>query len=235
MLLEKQLAQTLGIQPSDSHIGDRMVASAVIFATLVGLATLSFKTDPVEPEPANQEQSIDHDRSQKEWSSRSAGSEYTRISPESMKAISLHIANKWRVGYIQSTRVVSMADEAAQKTNLDVKLILAVIAQESSFDPTAKSQVGAEGLMQVWRKWHHEKYAGINIATPPQNVIIGSSILREYLDTEKGDVVEALQRYNGNKKDATKNYASNVLTYQSEFERVNYQTEPQKPKRLGNF
>lgn len=77
-------------------------------------------------------------------------------------------------------------------------LVLAVIEVESRFDQYAVSRVGAQGVMQVMPFWKKE------IGRPDDNLIdletnlkYGITILRHYLDREKGRWPEALARYNG--------------------------------------
>jgi len=86
----------------------------------------------------------------------------------------------------------------AARVELPPELILAVIEVESNFDPYAVSVAGAIGLMQVMPFWRQE------IGRPDDNLIrvgtnlrYGCTILRFYLDKEKGDLRRALGRYNG--------------------------------------
>jgi len=86
----------------------------------------------------------------------------------------------------------------AARVELPPELILALIEVESNFDPYAISVAGALGLMQVMPFWREE------IGRPDDNLIkidtnlrYGCTILRFYLDKEKGDLRRALGRYNG--------------------------------------
>ena len=86
----------------------------------------------------------------------------------------------------------------AKRVELPPELILAVIEVESNFDRYAVSVAGALGLMQVMPFWKNE------IGRPDDNLIridtnlrYGCTILRFYLDKEKGDLRRALGRYNG--------------------------------------
>ena len=86
----------------------------------------------------------------------------------------------------------------AARAELPPELILAVIEVESNFDPYAISVAGALGLMQVMPFWRDE------IGRPDDNLIrldtnlrYGCTILKFYLDKEKGDLRRALGRYNG--------------------------------------
>lgn len=86
----------------------------------------------------------------------------------------------------------------ATRAKLRPELVLAVIEIESRFDHYAISRAGALGLMQVMPFWLKE------IGRPEDNLFdihtnlrMGCTILRYYLDKEKGDLTHALARYNG--------------------------------------
>ena len=86
----------------------------------------------------------------------------------------------------------------AKRAELEPELVLAVIQIESAFDPYAVSVVGAQGMMQVMPFWKNE------IGRPDDNLIdmktnlrYGTTILKHYLDREKGNLANALARYNG--------------------------------------
>ncbi len=86
----------------------------------------------------------------------------------------------------------------AKRANLEPELVLAVIQIESAFNPYAVSVVGAQGMMQVMPFWKKE------IGRPDDNLInletnlrYGCTILKHYLDREKGNIAPALARYNG--------------------------------------
>lgn len=87
---------------------------------------------------------------------------------------------------------------ASTKVQLQPELILAVIQIESSFNPYAVSRVGAQGLMQVMPFWKKEiGSTDDNLIDTETNLHYGSTILKRYLDREKGDHANALARYNG--------------------------------------
>jgi len=86
----------------------------------------------------------------------------------------------------------------ARRAGLDPQLILGIIQVESGFKKYAVSKAGAYGYMQVmpfWRKLigdpSHDLF---HLRT---NLRYGCTILRHYLDIEKGNYFRALGRYNG--------------------------------------
>ena len=86
----------------------------------------------------------------------------------------------------------------ATRADLPPELVLAVIDVESNFDRYAISVKGARGLMQIMPFWLDE------IGRPNDNLIqigtnlrFGCTILKYYVDMEKGDLKRALGRYNG--------------------------------------
>lgn len=86
----------------------------------------------------------------------------------------------------------------ATRAGLDPHLVLALIEVESGFRKYAVSRAGARGYMQVMPFW--VKLIGSpehNLFHLRTNLRYGCTILRYYLDLEKGDLYRALGRYNG--------------------------------------
>lgn len=86
----------------------------------------------------------------------------------------------------------------ATRAGLDPQLVLSVIQVESGFKKYAVSHAGARGYMQVMPFWvgviGHQNH---NLFHLRLNLRYGCTILRHYLDKEKGDYFRALGRYNG--------------------------------------
>jgi len=73
------------------------------------------------------------------------------------------------------------------------------------------SQAGAVGLMQVMPFWPRQLgMSNAQLVHIPQNIRMGSTILRFYLDRERGDYTRALARYNGSV--GRRHYADLVLS-----------------------
>jgi len=86
----------------------------------------------------------------------------------------------------------------ATRAGLFPELVLAVIDVESNFNRYAISRAGAMGLMQIMPFWLDEiGKPGDNLFDLKTNLRLGCTILRYYLDKEKGDLTRALARYNG--------------------------------------
>lgn len=86
----------------------------------------------------------------------------------------------------------------ATRAGLDPQIILGLIHVESRFNKYAVSSVGARGFMQVMPFWVDiigEKQH--NLFHMRTNLRYGCTILRHYLDIEKGNLFRALGRYNG--------------------------------------
>ncbi|MGZ6143932.1 MAG: transglycosylase SLT domain-containing protein [Myxococcales bacterium] len=77
----------------------------------------------------------------------------------------------------------------------DPDLVLAIIAEESRFNPDAVSPVGAVGLMQVMPQW--EKVLGIqgSLKDPETSIKYGLQVLGFYMEMYK-DIEMALTAYN---------------------------------------
>lgn len=86
----------------------------------------------------------------------------------------------------------------ATRAGLDPQLVLALIQVESGFKKYAVSSVGARGYMQVMPFWVRTiGTSDHNLFHLRLNLRYGCTILRHYLDIEKGDLYRALGRYNG--------------------------------------
>jgi len=86
----------------------------------------------------------------------------------------------------------------ASRAELPPELVLAVIDIESRFDRFAISRSGAQGLMQIMPFWLQEVgHPEDNLMDIRTNLRMGCTILRYYLDMEKGNLRRALARYNG--------------------------------------
>ncbi|TCS36897.1 transglycosylase-like protein with SLT domain [Paucimonas lemoignei] len=96
---------------------------------------------------------------------------------------------------------LSTAWYEARRAGLDPALVLGLIQVESAFRKYAVSPVGAHGYMQVMPFWTRvigdgERSKLFHMQT---NLRYGCSILRMYIDMEKGNLYLALGRYNGSR------------------------------------
>jgi soluble lytic murein transglycosylase-like protein len=90
--------------------------------------------------------------------------------------------------------IMDVVDEASKKYGVDKELILAIIKQESNFDPKAVSYVGACGLMQLMP----ETAKDLGVSDPfdiRQNIMGGTKYIKQLLDQFK-DIKLALAAYN---------------------------------------
>ena len=95
-------------------------------------------------------------------------------------------------------KLLTLVHLEASRVELPPELILAVIEVESNFDRYAISVAGALGLMQIMPFWLDEiGRPNDNLLHTDTNLRYGCTILRFYLDKEKGDLRRALGRYNG--------------------------------------
>lgn len=131
------------------------------------------------------------------------------------------LSKRYRVADEAIDMLVSATYLTAKETKLDPLLILSVIAIESRFNPFSESPVGAQGLMQVMSKIHHEKFSdlgGIKAALNPiANIKVGAMILKEYV-SNAGSIEAGLKRYVGAAENETDGgYGSLVM---AEYKRL---------------
>ena len=96
-----------------------------------------------------------------------------------------------------------LVDAKASKNGLDPFLVLAVMRQESWFNPDANSRSDARGLMQLLpvtaSKMAHESGAialPINLYDPNSNVELGTAYLHKLMVMFGGDQIRAVAAYN---------------------------------------
>lgn len=139
-------------------------------------------------------------------------------------ALARHIATLYRQPLAQIARIVDAAFETGAKLGVPPGLLLAIVAQESSFDARARSGYGALGLMQVVPRFHQDKVQRIEhpdgLLHPEANLEVGARVLREYW-FGSGDLVRALERYSG----GARRYAQKVFANWQQFESVRAQPD----------
>ncbi len=116
-----------------------------------------------------------------------------------LTAMSNRLPRRWKPDYRQRVEFLQAVRYEAQRAGLDPHLVLGLIEVESYFRRYAISHAGARGYMQVMPFW-----AGVIGDGDPSklfdlrtNLRYGCTILRHYLDIERGDLFRALGRYNG--------------------------------------
>ncbi|WP_229257226.1 lytic transglycosylase domain-containing protein [Duganella callida] len=142
-------------------------------------------------------------------------------SEKQQKWVTSWLSKRYRVAGDATNMLVSTAYLTAREIKLDPLLILAVMAIESGLNPFAESPMGAQGLMQVMSKVHHEKFQDMGGAqaalNPVANIRVGALILKDYV-TRGGSVEAGLKSYVGaGAFDNDEGYGSKVL---AEYQRL---------------
>ena len=90
--------------------------------------------------------------------------------------------------------IAGLVKRVAQEEGVDENLFMALVYQESRFNPCARSPVGAIGLSQLMPGTAQD--LGVNPHDIEDNLRGGARYLRKQLDTYNGDVNKALAAYN---------------------------------------
>jgi len=139
-------------------------------------------------------------------------------------AVAYWIARRYNVAPEPISRLVQEAWAVGQRVDMEPTLVLAVMAIESGFNPFAQSHVGAQGLMQVMTRIHHDKYeifGGQNAAFDPvTNLRVGVQVLKDCI-RRAGSLEGGLKYYVGaaNLVDDG-GYATKVLAEQAYLRQV---------------
>ena len=121
----------------------------------------------------------------------------------------------------------SVIYDEAKKNNLPPELVAAVVHTESKFNPTAKSRVGALGLMQLVPRTGRWMGAS-NLFDPVQNIQAGAKYLKYLSDQFDGDQQKVVAAYNAGPGNVqrfngvppfreTRNYVSRVQNFQQDL------------------
>jgi soluble lytic murein transglycosylase-like protein len=117
--------------------------------------------------------------------------------------------------------------DEAKKNDLPPELVAAVVHTESKFVPTARSNRGAVGLMQLvptTGRW----LGASNLNDPAQNIQAGAKYLRYLTDRFSGDQQKAIAAYNAGEGNVrrfhgvppfreTRNYIQRVRSFQQDL------------------
>lgn len=133
------------------------------------------------------------------------------------------LARKYRVAAEPLAALVAEAHVLGRQLGLDPALLLAVMAQESRFNPLAASPWGAHGLMQVLTRVHEDKFephGGPQAAFDPlSNLRVGAQILHEAV-RRAGSVPGGLRLYVGAVTQDAQDYTVRVLSERERLRRV---------------
>ena len=117
--------------------------------------------------------------------------------------------------------------QEAKKNDLKPELVAAVVQAESRFKPTARSGVGARGLMQLMPKTGRWMGAR-DLNNPSQNVAAGTKYLKYLNERFDGNETKVIAAYNAGEGNVrrfggvppfkeTRNYVTKVRNYEREF------------------
>jgi membrane-bound lytic murein transglycosylase B len=127
-------------------------------------------------------------------------------------------------------KIYNAVDTASKKYGVDSNLILAIIKQESGFDPNSTSSCGASGLMQLMP----QNFAHVGVTDEydvDQNINGGTKLLKEYLDKFNGNKELALMAYNGGPGTMQKRGVSSA----TDLYKMPQETQNYVPKVMGYY
>lgn len=134
---------------------------------------------------------------------------------EKINKLTSYISINYKVPEIEAKEIVSSTYQQSIEKGVDPLLVLSLIEVESAFNKNVRSKYGAVGLTQVIPKSHPEEVAqsqniSRNISDVKANIFVGVNVLKKYLNLQKGNVVLALQAYNGSLRDKKTKYYKKI-------------------------
>jgi len=135
------------------------------------------------------------------------------------------LSDEYSVDHQELSNIWDIVLEETHDYSIDPFLMMALIQEESSYNKTARSHMGALGLTQVMPKVHAARLGkGEQLTDMRVSVRVGVEVLNEYIKIEKGNIPRALQRYNGSLKDKRQKYARHILFEKSKLEALHIQS-----------
>lgn len=110
---------------------------------------------------------------------------------------------------VKDQRILNAIEKYSKKYDMDKNLIIAVIKQESDFNPNCVSSAGAMGLMQLMPE-NCTEYGVSNPYNIEQNIDAGIRHLKDMIKIQKGDLMLGLASYNAGPGTLRKRNVTNV-------------------------
>jgi soluble lytic murein transglycosylase-like protein len=131
---------------------------------------------------------------------------------------------------VDMQKIYNAVSTASKKYGVDSNLILAIIKQESGFDPNSTSSCGASGLMQIMPQ--NFAHAGVTDEYDvDQNINGGTKLFKEYLNKFDGNTEMALMAYNGGPGTMQKRGVSSA----ADLYKMPQETQNYVPKVMGYY
>ncbi|WP_434715587.1 transglycosylase SLT domain-containing protein [Paraburkholderia sp. A3RO-2L] len=167
-----------------------VLMSAVVMASIPGLQYTTWAPHGVQPTPVELTQ---------------PGPVLQTQDGMDQATLTSYLAANWNLQRPYASQVASGMLTSSKRNGLDLTLLMAVAATESSFNHSVGNPGGGNdprkpfGIMQVAGQFHPEKFPQREVrrTTVKENIEIGAQVLKEYLASEGGNERRALLRYNG--------------------------------------
>ncbi|AJG97047.2 lytic transglycosylase [Clostridium beijerinckii] len=227
---------------SNSTSGEKDLAFQLVMKNLLESSKKSKENGNAESNGNTKEVTSETTSSEKLNSNNAARVGQTYVTGQNLEEIPMVLTNNY-IGFTRNSesalsnksgadikKIYSAVDDAAKKYGVDPNLILAVIKQESDFDPNSTSGVGAAGLMQIMP----ENFSHLGITDGydvEQNVNGGTKLLKEYLDKYNGSSELALMAYNGGPGTMQRRGVSSA----SDLYKMPQETQNYVPKVMGYY
>lgn len=133
----------------------------------------------------------------------------------------------------------AFVDEADKYTNVDFVLLIAIASKESAFNDSAKSPMGAQGLMQIMPltamnmcEYLRMTYADTMLFDAKYNIRLGARFVNQLMTRFNNDTAAVIAAYNGGEStgakykaglpifEETKKYIPAVLGYKKKYSKL---------------